>query len=172
MDVLLASESSGKRRDAFRKKGHNAWSCGVRSPDDDSPFYIQGDVLTIIQNRPWDLILCCFVCKHPEMIDTLTQLDCKWCLENPIGDGSSIYRQKPDQIIQPYNFGHDAKARIGLWLHNLHPLTKTKYVAARTVYYEGKMHSRWSNQTDYGEKRTSPEKIYEGIGQAMANQWG
>jgi hypothetical protein len=78
-----------------------------------------------------------------------TKLDCKFCIENPIGIMSRLYR-KPDQIIHPYNFGHDASKRTCLWLNKLEPLERTQSVAPRMVNYGGKMRRRWSNQTDSG----------------------
>lgn len=95
--------------------------------------------------------------------------------ENPTGCLSSRYR-KPDQIIQPYQFGDDASKATCLWLKSLPPLTHTKYIAPRMV--NGK--PRWSNQTDSGQNKLSPgdnrardrSVTYTGIAQAMADQWG
>jgi hypothetical protein len=108
-----------------------------------------------------------------------TKLDCKFCIENPIGIMSRLYR-KPNQIIQPYNFGHDASKRTCLWLSGVEPLENTQYVAPRMVNYDGKIRQRWSNQTDSGQNKLPPSKnrwklrskTYEGIAAAMAEQWG
>ena len=174
MKVLVACESSGTVREAFRKKGHNAWSCDLLPADDGSKFHIQGDALEAIKQK-WDLIIahppCTFLCgsgihwlqerkknteieqqKEKERITkrkidiewskkffmAFTKLDCKFCIENPIGIMSRLYR-KPNQIIQPYNFGHDASKRTCLWLSGLAPLENTQSVAPRTVNYDGKM---------------------------------
>ena len=215
MKVLIACESSGTVREAFRKKGHDAWSCDLLPADDGSTFHIQGDALEAIKQE-WDLIIahppCTFLCgsgihwlqerqKNTEeeqqkekervakrKIDTewsttffmaFTKLECKWCIENPIGIMSRLYR-KPNQIIQPYNFGHDASKRTCLWLNDLDSLNTTQYVNPRHVNYNGKMRNRWSNQTDSGQNKLPPSndrwklrsKTYEGIAMAMADQWG
>ena len=96
-------------------------------------------------------------------------------IENPIGVLSSRWR-KPDQIIQPYQFGHDASKSTCLWLKGLPQLKPTKFISPRVV--DGKR--RWSNQTDSGQNRLPPSadrwkirsKTYEGIANAMADQWG
>lgn len=97
------------------------------------------------------------------------------CLENPIGVLSSVFR-KPDQIVQPYQFGADASKATCLWLENLNPLVPTKQIAPRMV--NGR--PRWANQTDSGQNKLSPgsyrtavrSMTYTGIAEAMAMQWG
>jgi hypothetical protein len=99
----------------------------------------------------------------------------KIAIENPVGCISTQIR-KPDQIIQPYQFGHDASKRTCLWLKNLPPLVPTKYVEPRIV--NGK--KRWANQTDSGQNKLGPSEqrsdlrsiTYQGIAEAMAEQWG
>lgn len=103
------------------------------------------------------------------------------CLENPIGSMSSMWR-KPDQIIQPYEFGDDASKATCLWLKNLPPLVASPgdRVPGRMVLCNGKMVERWSNQTDSGQNRLTPSDeraglravTYPGIAAAMAKQWG
>jgi hypothetical protein len=96
-------------------------------------------------------------------------------IENPVSIISSRIR-KPEQIIQPYEFGHDASKRTCLWLKNLPKLKKTQYVAPRMV--NGK--ARWANQTDSGQNRLAPSddrwkirsETFMGIATAMADQWG
>lgn len=96
------------------------------------------------------------------------------CVENPISCISTRIR-KPDQIIQPHEFGEDASKSTCLWLKNLPPLVPTKYVEPRLV--DGK--KRWGNQTDSGQNKLSPSpdrwkirsKTYQGIADAMAEQW-
>jgi hypothetical protein len=96
------------------------------------------------------------------------------CIENPISIMSNRYR-KPDQIIQPYEFGHDASKKTCLWLMNLPRLKPTRYIAPRMV--AGK--PRWANQTDSGQNRLAPSehraadraRTYQGIANAMAEQW-
>ena len=99
----------------------------------------------------------------------------KIALENPIGCISTRIR-KPDQIIQPHQFGHDASKATCLWLKGLPPLTPTAYVEPRII--NGK--KRWSNQTDSGQNKLPPSEnrwalrseTYKGIALAMATQWG
>lgn len=197
MRVLVACEYSGTVREAFRKLGHVAWSCDLLPSDDDSLWHYRGDVRDII-NEHWDLMIahppCTYLTvsglhwnkRNPERA-ALTEealdfvrllLDApieRIALENPIGCISSRIR-KPDQIIQPYQFGEDASKSTCLWLKNLPPLQHTKYVEPRIV--DGKR--RWSNQTDTGQNRLGPSpdrwkirsKTYQGIADAFAEQWG
>ena len=221
MKILVACESSGVVREAFRKKGHTAWSCDLLPADDGSKFHLQGNVLDYIGKNNllgdyWDLIIahppCTYLCgsgihwlkerkkkteeeqqkerervqkrkidteKAKEFFTIFTKLNCAWCIENPIGIMSTQYR-KPNQIIQPYNFGHDASKRTCLWLNKLPLLKNTKYVEPRKVEYKDKIRNRWANQTDSGQNALPPSKdrwklrskTYEGIGEAMAEQWG
>lgn len=100
-------------------------------------------------------------------------------IENPIGAISSAIR-KPDQIIQPYQFGDDASKATCLWLKNLPPLEHTQRVQGRMVEHKGKIVERWANQTDSGQNKLSPgegramerAKTYQGWADAMASQWG
>lgn len=110
-------------------------------------------------------------------------------IENPIGRIGTAIR-KADQIIQPYQFGEDASKRTGLWLKNLPPLRPTRRVHGRWVVLPAGVDARggqlqrrverWSNQTDSGQNRLSPSdtrwkersKTYQGIADAMAEQWG
>jgi hypothetical protein len=151
MKVLIACESSGIVREAFRSLGHDAWSCDLQPADDGSPYHIQDDVLRVIGYRPefdgnWDLMIA-----HPPCTD-LAVSGAKWfpekradgrqqraidffmklanakidkiCIENPVGIMSTAWR-KPDQIIQPWMFGEDASKRTCLWLRGLDLLSHT-----------------------------------------------
>tara|TARA_R100000306_G_C4361971_1_gene135729 strand:+ start:152 stop:790 length:639 start_codon:yes stop_codon:yes gene_type:complete len=99
----------------------------------------------------------------------------KIAIENPVGVMSTAWR-KPDQYIQPYQFGHNASKKTGLWLKNLPLLEPTKFIEPRVI--DGK--ARWDNQTDSGQNKLAPSenrwqiraKTYSGIAEAMANQWG
>lgn len=148
-------------------------------------------------NQPWDALIaflpCTYLCssglhwnkrdssrsrkteKALRFVELLLNADIPHiCIENPVGCISSRIR-KPDQIIQPYQFGHDASKRTCLWLKNLPPLIPTKYIEPRMV--DGK--PRWSNQTDSGQNRLPPSatrsndrsRTYTGIAKAMARQW-
>lgn len=196
MKVLIACEYSGRVRDAFIKNGHDAMSCDLLPTDALGPHY-QGDVFDII-NDGWDLMIahppCTYLCssglhwnnKRPERAaqteDALAfvkaLLDApieRIALENPIGCISTRIR-KPDQTIQPWQFGEDASKATCLWLKNLPLLTATNIVQARIV--DGK--KRYGNQTDSGQNKLPPSadrwkirsETYLGIAQAMADQWG
>ena len=196
MKVLIACEYSGRVRDAFIKNGHDAMSCDLLPTDAPGPHY-QGDVFDII-NDGWDLMIahppCTYLCssglhwntKRPERAaqteDALLfvhhLLDApieRIALENPIGCISTRIR-KPNQTIQPWQFGEDASKATCLWLKNLPLLTATNIVASRMV--DGK--KRYGNQTDSGQNKLPPSadrwkirsETYMGIAQAMADQWG
>lgn len=196
MRVLVACEYSGRVRDAFTALGHDAMSCDLLATDAPGNHY-QGDVRDVINNG-WDLMVCHPPCTYlcssglhwnkrvPERAKQTEEalefvrmlLDApipRIALENPIGCISTRIR-KPDQTIQPYQFGHDASKATCLWLKNLHPLRPTSMVEPRMI--DGK--PRWGNQTDSGQNKLSPShdrwkirsETYEGIALAMAQQWG
>ena len=197
MRVLVGCEYSGRVRNAFREAGHDAWSCDLLSSEDDSPFHIQGDVLPLL-GQGWDLGIfhppCTYLAvsglhwnkrdparaaKTEEALDFVRTLMSapieRIAVENPVSCISSRIR-KPDQIIQPYEFGEDASKKTCLWLKNLDLLTPTQMVAPRLV--DGK--PRWSNQTDSGQNRLGPSedrwkersRTFAGVAKAMTEQWG
>lgn len=194
MRVLIACESSGTVRDAFCAAGHDAWSCDLLPAP--GPHY-EGDARLLL-TQDWDLLIahppCTYLCssgmhwttrglRAPKLTEDALDfvrlfLDAPIkciAIENPVGVISSRIR-KPDQIIQPHQFGHDASKKTCLWLKGLPLLTPTQTVAPRVV--NGKQ--RWANQTDSGQNRLPPSKdrwqlrskTYEGIATAMATQWG
>jgi hypothetical protein len=197
MRILCGCEYSGKIREAFRALGHDAISCDLLPADDGSPHHYQGDVFDII-NEGWDLATfnppCTYLSvsgmhwttrglRDPKLTEDALEfvqklMDCnipKWALENPISIISSRIR-KPDQIIQPYEFGHDASKKTCLWLKGLPLLRPTQYVEPRII--DGKR--RWGNQTDSGQNILAPSAdrwklrstTFDGIAKAMAAQWG
>jgi len=197
MKVLVACEFSGIVRDAFAAKGHDAWSCDLL-PTERPGNHIQGDVMDLLEVHSFDLMIafppCTYLCssglhwntRRPEreqkttdalmfVLALLTAPVNRIALENPVGRISTVFR-KPDQKIQPYNFGEDASKLTCLWLSNLPPLRPTKDVLPRIV--NGK--PRWSNQTDSGQNKLGPSehramdrsRTYQGIANAMADQWG
>lgn len=107
------------------------------------------------------------------------ELEGFWALENPISIISSRIR-RPDQIIQPYEYGEDASKKTCLWLNGLPRLVSTCRVDGRMVEYKGKLAERWNNQTNSGQNVLGPSKdrwkkrsqTYKGIADAMASQWG
>lgn len=193
MKVLIACEYSGTVRDAFRALGHDAMSCDLLPTDAPGPHY-QGDVRDIL-NDGWDLMIAHPPCTHlavsgarwfhlkqAEQAESLEFVKLllsapipRIALENPVSIISSRIR-KPDQVIHPYQFGHDASKATCLWLKGLPLLTPTEHVPPRLV--DGK--PRWANQTDSGQNRLPPtadrwkirSKTYDGIARAMAEQWG
>ena len=195
MHILIACEYSGTVRDAFIRAGHDAMSCDLLPTDVPGPHY-EGDVFDIINNG-WDMMIAHPPCTYlsvsgmhwtarglrdPQLtedaLDFVTRLMAasipRIAIENPISVISSRIR-KPDQIINPWQFGHDASKRTCLWLKNLPLLTPTDIVEPRIV--NGK--KRWANQTDSGQNRLPPSvdrwkirsETYTGIAQAMADQW-
>ena len=104
----------------------------------------------------------------------------KICIENPVGIISKVWR-KPDQYIQPYQYGHDESKKTGLWLKNLPLLEPTgPFVEPRLVNKNGKIYKRWGNQTDSGQNKLTPRddrwkdrsRFWLGVAKAMAKQWG
>lgn len=156
MKVLICMESSGVVREAFRARGHDAWSCDLLPSDDGSPYHHQGDVRAVLRAQPeQDLIgfhpPCTYLCgsgihwndrgRGWEETDQAIGFvlwcmshDIPWYLENPVGLISTMIR-KPDQTIQPYQFGDDASKKTCLWLNKLPPLRidLLKRVAGRFV---------------------------------------
>lgn len=181
MRVLVACEYSGIVREAFTKKGHDAISCDFLETEIPGPHY-QGDVLNII-NDGWDLLIAHPPCTHLavsgarwfsskqeeqekalKFVETL--LNCsinKIALENPISIISTKIK-KPSQIIQPWQFGHGETKATCLWLKNLPLLTPSNIVEGR----ESRIH-KMPPSKDRSKLRS---KTYEGIAQAMAEQWG
>lgn len=182
MRVLVACEFSGRVRTAFRKLGHEAWSCDLLPADDGSPFHIQSDVRNYL-NDSWDLMVahppCTYLAvagarwfkdRQDEQLEALAFVRTllaapieKIALENPKSILSTQIR-KPDQIIHPWQFGHGEKKMTCLWLKNLPKLVPTDIVSGRSnkIHMAPDSKDRW--------KRRSI--TYQGIATAIANQWG
>lgn len=203
MKILVACEESQVVTKEFRALGHEAYSCDILSCSGGHPeWHIEGDVLIELK-RDWDMVLAFPPCTHLAVSGAahfeakrkdgrqqeginffleFTKLDHipKVSIENPIGIMSKLYR-KPNQIIQPYQFGEDASKRTCLWLKGLPLLKETNRIKGRMVTCpNGKVVERWSNQcSNYGHDKTSPSpersrirsKTYLGIAKAMAQQW-
>lgn len=181
MRILVACEFSGLVREAFRAKGHDAISCDLLPSEIPGP-HIQGDVREILANG-WDMLVAHPPCTHlavsgarwfkekvkeqEEALEFVRLLLAapvpRIALENPISIISSHIR-KPDQIIQPWMFGHGEVKATCLWLKGLAPLVAENIVSGRVarVHHEPPSPERWKNRS-----RTFP-----GIALAMANQWG
>ena len=183
MKILVACEESATVREAFRKLGHNAWSCDI-IPSRVKGNHYQGDVKDIL-NDEWDMMIAFPPCTHlsvsgarwfkEKIADGRQQRAInffhalaycrihKIAIENPIGIMSRIYR-KPRQIIQPWQFGHGETKATCLWLKNLPKLKPTDIVAGR----EQRLH-RLPPSKDRAKRRSL---TYTGIAKAMAEQWG
>ena len=205
MRVLVACEESQRVCIAFRERGHEAYSCDILECSGGHPeWHIQDDVLKHL-NEKWDLIIAHPPCTYltvtgnrwfdidrygekaikrhqlrKEAIKFFMQLinaPCeKIAVENPVGAMSSEYR-KPDQIIQPYEYGHPMTKKTCLWLKNLPLLKPTNIVKPEYVICaDGKRYSKVHVETfsikDPEERAKVRSKTFEGIAQAMAEQWG
>lgn len=201
MRILVGCECSGKVRDAFIALGHDAVSCDLLPSDRPGP-HIQGDLVEVL-DQGWDMGIffppCTYLCgsgmhwttrglRDPKLTEDALEFVRrilaapipKKAMENPVGAISSRIR-KPDQIIQPWQFGDDASKKTCLWLENLPPLVPTKIVPGRLVTLpSGKVVERWANQTDSGQNRLGPSEdrwkerseTYTGVAEAIAAQWG
>ena len=181
MKVLVGCEFSGTVRDAFAARGHDAWSCDVLPSETPGQHY-QGDLRDML-DAGWDLLICHPPCTHLAVSGARWFKDKKdeqahglgfvlqlWAapvdrvaLENPISILSSRWR-KPDQILQPWQFGHGETKATCLWLRGLPKLQPTQIVEGREprVHFAAPGEDRWKERS-----RTIP-----GIAVAMADQWG
>lgn len=224
MRILIACEFSGTVRDAFIAKGHDAVSCDLLPTEKPGP-HIQGDVLDVLEDG-WDMMIahppCTYLCSsglhwnkrvpgreeqtHEAMMFVFNLMGegsiahgiPKIALENPIGRIGTAYR-KADQIIQPWQFGHDASKQTCLWLRGLPLLRPTKLIdpaygcscghrfplelgkyGCPNCGGDGKARQIWGNQTPTGQNKLGPSPdrwalrslTYPGIAEAMADQWG
>lgn len=184
MRILVACESSGTVRDAFIRAGHDAMSCDLLPTDSPGPHY-QGDVFDVI-DYPWELMIGHPPCTHlsvsgsrhfaAKKLDGRQQAAVSFfmrlirqsahipmvAIENPVCIMSSLYR-KPDQIIQPWQFGHGETKATCLWLKGLPLLQPTNIVEGR----EARIH-RMPPSPDRWKERS---RTYDGIAKAMSEQW-
>lgn len=193
MKVLIACEYSATVRDAFRKLGHEAWSCDIIPCDGDPTYHIQGDALEII-NQGWDLMIahppCTYLSNagarflYPKKVLNqerlakgmeakeffMALLDApidKICIENPVQ--SRVFDiPKYDQTIEPYQFGHPFKKKTCLWLKNLPPLEHTEVLEKPE---STKIAGNWFNKGGK-DRQKNRAKTFQGIADAMASQWG
>ena len=190
MKILVACEYSGRVRDAFTKKGHDAISCDILPTELPGPHY-EGDILDILHDK-WDMIiafppcthLACSGAKHfakkredgrqQQGIDFFMMFanhPCfKICIENPVGIMSTVW-SKPSQIIQPYQFGDPYQKTTCLWLRGLPNLKPTKIVdkGEFVTTPSGKKLPKWYSDNKSAKNRS---KTFQGIADAMASQWG
>ena len=191
LKVLVACEFSGTVREAFNKLGHDAWSCDLL-PTDIEGKHIQGDVLKILNNQHWNLIIahppCTFLTvsnaknwaelqangKQQAAIDFVEAIyfsDCPHiCIENPVGALSTRSKLgKATQYIQPFEFGHPEQKKTGLWLKGLPTLKGTKFidVSGLPKNQVQRLHYLPPSKDRWKLRSTT----YQGIADAMATQW-
>ena len=191
MKVLVACEYSGVVREAFAKKGHDAWSCDLLPTDQPSDKHIQGDVLEVI-NKGWDLIIAHPPCTHLSLsgakywaekradgrqqaaikfVEDIWDADCpRICIENPVGALTKHSKLgKATQYIQPYEFGHAEQKRTGLWLKGLPKLKGTKFIDVKGLPNKERHRLHWLPPSKDRWKIRST--TFDGIAQAMCQQW-
>jgi hypothetical protein len=196
--MLACCEKSGRVREAFARRGWDAWSCDFQ-PSDIPGQHIQDDCLNHLRDG-WDLMIafppCTYLCtsgarwlydprfptrmadreKAVEFVLTLWNSGIpQISLENPIGHLSRVLG-KPTQIIQPYWFGEDASKATCLWLKNLSPLRPTNMIKPSTVSVDGgKTWNKWFFETSRGrgaQRSNTRSLTFQGVADAMAEQWG
>jgi hypothetical protein len=200
MDILVACEESQAIANAFRKRGHRAFSCDLKPCSGGHPeYHMQRDCTGPIMSQIWDIIIfhpeCRYMCvsgnahygnNNPlrasavqwtcDMWELIKRHSLSSVLENPV---SVIFKHITGgraQYVQPYHFGENASKKTGLYLRNLPRLIPTLRIRGRMV--DGV--ERWDNQTDSGQNKLPPSehrselrsKTYLGISDAMAEQWG
>jgi hypothetical protein len=200
LNCLVGCECSGAVRRELRALGHEAWSCDIKESEDGDYCHFQGDIFDAVQARDWDLLIAHPDCTYLTVANNgpmthgcslytveegrarreaaiafvlrLAALPIPHiAIENPIGVLSSRWR-KPDQIIQPWQFGDDASKATCLWLKGLPALVHTDVLP-------GGPKARRANQTASGQNRLGPSekrkteraRTYPGIARAMAKQW-
>ena len=184
MKILVACEESQAVTIEFRKEGHEAYSCDLLPCSNHPEWHIQSDVIPLLQ-QDWDMIIAFPPCTHlavsgarwfaekrkdgrqQQGIDffmLFAKVDCpQVCIENPIGIMSTVWR-KPDQIIQPWQFGHGEVKATCLWLKGLPKLQPTNIVNGRE--------SRVWKMSPGKDRARLRSVTYLGVAKAMAEQWG
>lgn len=184
MKILIACEESQAVMSEFRKLGHEAYSCDIQPSSGGYPlFHLQQDVIKLLSEK-WDMVIAFPPCtdlsvsgarwfkekqadgrqeKSIKFFMEFTKLNIPFCIENPIGIMSTHYR-KPDQIIQPWQFGHGETKATCLWLQGLPKLKPTNIV-------DGRDQRIWKLPPG-PERAKLRSKTFPGIAAAMADQWG
>lgn len=199
MKVLVACEESQTVCKAFRIKGHEAYSCDIIECSGGHPeWHIQDDVLNVIDSEKWDIMIAHPPCTHLAVsgarhfkekredgrqqaaIDFFMKLINasinKICVENPICIMSTQYK-KPTQIIHPYMFGDNSTKSTCLWLKNLSKLEATNIIIPeKHITKNGRVYDKWWYETscisNLNERSKVRSKTFQGIANAMADQWG
>lgn len=189
--VLVACEYSGRVREAFRARGHDAWSCDLLPAEDESAHHFCGDVREVVGLKPWALIVAHPPCTY------LTNAGARWwaqrqeeqaqalefvrwlmglpveriAIENPPGRIGTAIR-KADQYVHPWQFGHPETKTTGLWLKNLPPLRSTQDVRAEMESLPESVRHRVHWMPPSADRWKERSRTYPGIAAAMADQWG
>ena len=196
MKVLVACEYSGKVREAFRKLGHDAWSCDLLPADDNSPYHYQCDVLTLL-DKGWDMMVAHPPCTYltnagvtwlhrqpgrwekvregAEFFKTLLEADIPLiAVENPIMHkyAVEIIGRRQDQVLQPWMFGHTERKGTCLWLKGLPKLTPTNIVKEEMLKLPKNQQQRLHYLPPSKDRWKLRSETYQGIADAMAEQWG
>lgn len=190
MRVLVACEYSGVVRDAFIRAGHDAVSCDLLPSESDFGPHVQGDVRPLLSDG-WDLMVAHPPCTHlavsgaawfknklheqQEALDFVARLMCapipRICIENPVSVISSQIR-KPDQIIQPWQFGHTEQKKTCLWLKGLPKLVPTDNVYDAMMLLPKNERERLHYLPPSPDRWKLRSATFPGIAEAMATQWG
>jgi len=196
MRVLIACEYSGKVREAFRKLGHDAWSCDLLPADDNSPYHYQGDIFDII-DQGWDLMIAHPPCTYLTNagVSWLYRKEGRWeqmrdgaeffkallnapipkiAVENPIMHkyAVEIIGRRQDQVIQPWMFGHTEQKGTCLWLKGLPLLKPTNNVKEEMMKLTPQQRQRLHYLPPSADRWKIRSETYQGIADAMAEQWG
>lgn len=196
MRILVACEYSAVVRDAFRAKGHDAWSCDMLPTDGDPTYHIQGNVLPIL-TQGWDLMIAhppctyltnagvCHLYTEPHrwkaliegavFFRTLLTADIPLiAVENPIMHkyAAAIVGQRQTQVIQPWMFGHLEQKATGLWLKGLPPLQPTQNVREAMKQLPANQRQRLHYLSPSPDRWKERSKTFQGVANAMAAQWG
>lgn len=181
--ILIGCEESGKVREAFRAIGHDAYSCDLIPARDGSRWHYQHDVFQVLKQHHWDMLICFPPCTHVcasgarwwpqkqreqqkalQFMKSLLEFPItRIAMENPIGKFNTWYRA-PDQIVQPWQFGHGETKATCLWLKNLPKLVPTNIVEGRVA--------RIHRMAPGPNRARDRSETYQGIADAMAAQWG
>lgn len=198
MRVLVACEFSGTVRDAFAKRGHDAWSCDLL-PSETEGNHFQGDIFEFLKQKPdWDLMIAhppctylsnsgvCWLSKDPTRWDKMIEGAMLFrnllnyeriplrAIENPIMHkyAVEIIGRRQDQVIQPWMFGHMERKATCLWLNGLHKLIPTKNVQKEMLKLPKNQQQRLHYLPPSEDRQMLRSLTYQGIAEAMAEQWG
>lgn len=198
LKALIGCEESGAVRNAFRELGHDAWSCDLLECSDESEFHYQMDIFDAIKLQKWDLAIFHPPCQYIavsgarwmynkdgsvnqerkknqdlalDFVQKLMDVDIPHiAIENPISVISSKIR-KPDQIIQPWMFGHPEKKSTSLWLKNLPLLIPTNDVSEEMKSLPKSQTDKIHYMSPGPERAKLRSKTYSGVAKAIAQQW-